>query len=271
MRAPATGLEIDDEGWLHVDLLFWRKHPFKTTLALCALVGAVTWGLTYHGHSMRGQLDHMDAAVTQLHAKSMLLDCSSAVVETIDPVPVRSPQLAHSVLTAHFAGKAIVEIGTRNGDGMQCFARVTKSAVAIEMDKPYCEKLRERAKTLPKGQNYSVACNKYQDYMPDADVYTWWQHPPRLLNEDVLAYLKQLQVQGKVRKHAVAALLFDHGFPKDVDSWFRLQNYATWMQAVKFNEDPNDCRRRSDLSARVCQRAKGVFTVALVPVAAYPG
>ena len=54
----------------------------------------------------------------------------------------------HSVLASRFHGLDVVEIGTHGGDGMNCFAQVAKSAVAIELDPRPCELLRERAKLL---------------------------------------------------------------------------------------------------------------------------
>ena len=76
------------------------------------------------------------------------VDCVELVPQPVDVVPIRSAQAVHSVLATRFRRKDIVEIGTRNGDGMDCFARVAHSAVAIEVDATYCLKLRERARTL---------------------------------------------------------------------------------------------------------------------------
>ena len=91
------------------------------------------------------------------------------------------------MLLSRFAGKDIAEIGTRNGDGMNCFARVTKAAYAIEMHPEYCRKLEVRAADL-KAQGfagYKVHCKKYQDGTPDVDIYTWWQQHPKLQDSEV--------------------------------------------------------------------------------------
>eukprot|EP00966_Prymnesium_polylepis_P206192 4777608-Prymnesium_polylepis.1 len=59
-------------------------------------------------------------------------DCSA--VTPVDAPPMRSPQAMHTLLaTRYFANRSVVEIGTRNGDGMLCFARTTASATAIEI------------------------------------------------------------------------------------------------------------------------------------------
>lgn len=55
------------------------------------------------------------------------------LVKPVDRSPDRSPQAVHSVLAARFVGQEVVEIGTHGGDGMNCFARFAKSAVAIEV------------------------------------------------------------------------------------------------------------------------------------------
>jgi hypothetical protein len=57
----------------------------------------------------------------------------SAAVRPVDAVPIRSPQAVHSVLASeYFAGKHIVEIGTRNGDGISCFSKTAASSIAFE-------------------------------------------------------------------------------------------------------------------------------------------
>ena len=80
-------------------------------------------------------------------AASHPVDCSQ-LVAPIDRSPQRSPQAVHSVLASRFHGLDMVEIGTRGGDGMNCFAQVARSAVAIEVDPRPCELLRKRAKSL---------------------------------------------------------------------------------------------------------------------------
>ena len=69
--------------------------------------------------------------------------CETAV-DPVDPSPIRSPQAVHTRLLRRFAGRDVVEIGTRHGDGLMCFARVTRSIVAVESDPIYCARLRHR-------------------------------------------------------------------------------------------------------------------------------
>ena len=75
------------------------------------------------------------------------IDCAALVPEPIDVVPIRSAQAIHTAMARRFAGRSLVEIGTRNGDGMSCFAQVASKATAIEMDKKYCAKLTARQST----------------------------------------------------------------------------------------------------------------------------
>ena len=191
-------------------------------------------------------------------------DCSS-LVPPIDPSPIRSPQAVHTAMLPYIAGKELLEIGTRNGDGMMCFARFAKSAVAVEMDLPYCAKLRQRSTVLmhTTSRNFSTRCARYQDDTPDADVYTWWQAVPRLRNEAVLSHLGLLQREGRIRASAEAVVLFDESHGPDLSSLRRLHRHFRWSERVRFDEfalclhllPPGHPDRRW------CKRARGIFTV----------
>ena len=71
--------------------------------------------------------------------------CQELVRTPMDVTPIRSPQAVHTFLLRKMANKDIVEIGTRNGDGMARFAQVARSARAIEMDAQYCARLHTRS------------------------------------------------------------------------------------------------------------------------------
>lgn len=201
------------------------------------------------------------------------VNCTRDVVP-VDPAPIRSPREIHTLLLSRFAGKDVAEIGTRNGDGMNCFARVTKSAVAIEMDQEYCRKLEVRAADLTaKGhRSYTVACRKYQDGTPDADIYTWWQQSPFLKNEELLDTLVSLQRQGKVRQGAEAVLLFDHKWEPDMKSLRRLETFMTWRANAIYNER-DFCYAavpKESVNYNFCKtRGAGTFTVAAIPLSKY--
>ena len=72
-------------------------------------------------------------------------NCSAMVPRPLYAAPVRSTQAVHSVLAGELVGLDVVEIGTRNGDGMSCFSQAAKSAVAIEMEPEYCASLERRS------------------------------------------------------------------------------------------------------------------------------
>ena len=150
------------------------------------------------------------------------MDCAAIVVSPVDASPVRSPQAVHSTLAPWFRGKEIVEIGTRNGDGLLCFAQFATAATAVEMDEHYCMRLRSRGKPAGPGRRgFNVSCSRYQSGTPDADVYTWWQQSPHLSNEEVLAHLCVEQQRGQVRASAWSAILFDH--------------YRNWLGVIENN------------------------------------
>ena len=214
-------------------------------------------------------------------AASHPVDCSQ-LVAPVDRSPQRSPQAVHSVLASRFRGLDMVEIGTHGGDGMNCFAQVARSAVAIEVDPRPCELLRKRAKSLvARGRGkYSVVCDTYQHSAIDADVYTWWREHP-LTNEGILRDLQRLQQRGQLRAGARAYPLFDHKWPSDMASWASLQPSATWHANVSFDE----CIGSSWAAARSSMRGPllpstqrrsggrcmGWFTVAEIPIAQWNG
>ena len=108
----------------------------------------------------------------------------------------------------------MVEIGTRNGDGMGCFARIARTALAIEYDAKYCRTLRRYATRL----NYTVACSDFRLASLDADVITWWQQSP-LTNEGVLQTLRDIQSRGRIRATAEALVVFDRSWRADMASF----------------------------------------------------
>ena len=155
------------------------------------------------------------------------MNCTLAVVP-VDTSPIRSPQAVHTALARRFAGQSLVEIGTRNGDGMACFAQVARSAVAIELSRPYCTKLQLRAAALREQQNgslgFNVSCGSYTSCratscaLPETwDYVTWWQQLPQLSNQGVLDYLREGQTTGRLRlsADAQAAMLFDLNWKVD--------------------------------------------------------
>lgn len=169
------------------------------------------------------------------------IDCARAVPSPVDASPIRSPQAVHTALLPHFRGLDIVEIGTRNGDGMACFARVAQHSTAIEIDKEYCNKLELQSAILQSehGARFAVHCADYRTASQvDADVFTWWQQAPHLVNLRVLTELRRRQLQGSIRPTAVAVMLFDRSWEADMKSMHHLSESGLlrWKEHVTFNE-----------------------------------
>lgn len=191
-------------------------------------------------------------------------DCQR-LVDPIDTPPIRSPLAVHSLIAHHARNKDIVEIGTRKGDGINCIARVTKSAIAVELDRGYCAVLRKRASELiaMRRGNYSVMCTDFRKGCPDADLYTWWQQGRSLENYRTLDFLNREQSAGRIRMSAEAVILFDHSWSHDLHSLQRLRPHLSWITNVSFDE----VRLCHHLSARgvknpLCRsRAQGKFSV----------
>ena len=185
----------------------------------------------------------------------------------MDFSPNRSPQAAHDVMLQHFTGKEVVEIGTHAGDGLSCFAQAAKRATGIECCKRDCNSLRARAGELGASglRAYEVLCADYRIAPAnlDADVFTWWQHPPHLWNHRILAELRLRQLQGSVRMNAVAVFLADRSFAKDMASWRSFEGQFLWQETVKFDEVAlcHGLQNGSSRGAASCSRARGAFNV----------
>ena len=204
------------------------------------------------------------------------MNCTVAVVP-VDSSPIRSPQAVHTSLARRFAGRSIVEIGTRNGDGMACFAQVARSAVAIELSRPYCTKLQLRAAALRGQQNgglgFNVSCGSYTSCratscaLPETwDYVTWWQQLPHLSNRGVLEFLREQQKAGKLRlpADAQAVMLFDLHWKVDRQSWASLHKQVAWSEEVAFDEQ---LQCEAAHGKKLCARAKGVFRIAGIAIA----
>jgi hypothetical protein len=207
--------------------------------------------------------------------------CETAVPSPSDVVPIRSPQAVHSFVAARVAGKSLVEIGTRNGDGMNCFTLHAKQATAIEISEPYCRSLERRSAQIEAahpGHGYKVTCADYRTGgVLDADVITWWEQYP-LENVPGLRHLLREQRAGRIRQEAEAILLFDPKWFMDLEGWERLCPLAAWSAQIPFNERPRCLRSRGIPRGGVekcteprrcpetCERAHGYFIVAGIPV-----
>ena len=155
------------------------------------------------------------------------INCTE-LIRPRDPSPIRSPQNIHSWLSERFAGLEIVEIGTRNGDGMACFAQTARAAIAVEIDRHYCEILRKRAARLAQrgSGNFTVVCQDYRKAHLDGDIFTWWEQAPFLTNQAAIQHLRREVHAGRVRPSAQAVVLFDMSWQEDVDSLKQLISQA---------------------------------------------
>lgn len=210
-------------------------------------------------------------------ANEVTVNCSREVVEVFDSPPIRSPQAVHSLIASMVRGKELVEIGTRNGDGMACFARTARQATALEIEPVYCKKLQERADAQASlaglHGHFNVSCQPYQTACPDADVYTWWEQLPHLKNKVALSHLAGLCSAGKIRRSAEAIVIFDTSWREDMGTLASIKRHATLLRRVEYDEQVT-CRtlyaERLSTKPTFCRRARGAFVVARIPLAKYP-
>ena len=185
-------------------------------------------------------------------------NCSTLVTPPLDYTPVRSPQAVHSVLARHFRHRDVIELGTRFGDGMMCFAQVASNATAVERDVSLCEILRERSAGLRNrtGHSFTTICSRFQEVERlDADYFTWWMGSSEL-NGIILEDLRMRYAAGRIRKHATALVLFE---AVDQD-WPRLRHLSRWSEDVDFDER-SLTRKLAHRKPWMVGRANGTMTV----------
>ena len=184
-------------------------------------------------------------------------NCSALVTSPLDYAPVRSPQAVHSVLAHHFRHRDVIELGTRFGDGIMCFAQVAGNAAAVERDESYCKILRERSAGLRNrtDHGFTTICSRFQEVEHlDADYFTWWMGSE--LNGILLEDLRMRYAAGRIRKHATALVLFE---AVDQD-WPRLRHLSRWSEDVDFDER-SLTRKLAHRKPWMVGRANGTMTV----------
>ena len=210
------------------------------------------------------------------------IDCE-ATIQPMDISPIRSPLAVHTVLARRFAGKDVVEIGTRMGDAIACFAMVARTAVAVEVLPKYCKALANRtSRANTHAGSFGIACGDYRNASLDADYITWWQQAPGLVNEATLSHLHQELMAGRIRRGASALVLFDPSESEDASSFEQIRSAnrnsraVEWVELVEYDERAL-CEERHRLKPpskknakwQSCDRAQGAFAVASIRLARY--
>ena len=129
---------------------------------------------------------------------------------------------------------SVVEIGTRNGDGVACWAHFAKTVTAVEMDKRYCQRLRER-QSAAGAAAFDVVCSPFpsgwsaHSAWSQTDVFTWW-----VGGDGNKKLLKQLtNSSSRFAAHAEAVILFDTRYNIDLLSWNALRPWAKWTRSAQ--------------------------------------
>ena len=138
--------------------------------------------------------------------------CEGLPGQIADLFPIRSPLAVADFLSAQVRGRAFAEIGTRNGDVLNCVSHFAKSVTAIEMDPPYCTALRARG--------FGVACKQFELILPDefplADVYYWWPSDAGGQNE---LWLRIIAMNLRLRGHRASVFIgCDSHWKPDMDT-----------------------------------------------------
>ena len=150
---------------------------------------------------------------------------------TVDMYPIRSPLAVADFLAPRVRGKALCEIGTRNGDIAACLAHHASSVTAIEMDRVYCRKLRARG--------LHVLCRPVEEVRPQdfagCEVYFWWPMDAETQNE---AWLRLIQATHRtLGTNATVFVAHDTHYRKDMVTLPRLaKHYGAQISRVFFDE-----------------------------------
>ena len=201
------------------------------------------------GRTSRRALLHLALLSAPTLAVEQQLDCEQEVTP-VDIVPIRSPQSVHTALARIFAGQSIIEIGTRNGDGMECYARVARHAVAIEIERSYCPTLMTRSAQMQRvktghghgHRNFTVRCESYE-----ATPMAVFEHADYVegfmghteVNVHILRFLSSHS--DRLRPHFEALILHDHDAGECQISLALLKPFATWHEVVAAT--PLECAR----------------------------
>ena len=138
--------------------------------------------------------------------------------EVRDTSPTRSPLIVADHLIEHSRGKVIFEIGTRNGDILDCVSRHAAHAYSVEIVREYCDVLEARGLTVLCQDVMKV---NISDLPHIPDVFFWWPMKAQTQNEMWLEYIRE-QLGTCAPGNRTAIIAFDHKWKNDVDSKVRM-------------------------------------------------
>ena len=139
------------------------------------------------------------------------LSCSSVLTSTIDRPPIRSPFAVMDFIASMAANKTFVEIGSRNGDLIECVSHVTRSAASIEADKRYCKTLAQRA--AESGGRWTSTCalfsaNHIAALKSSLAAQYYFAWVPQHIDVEFLANFQTLQRRNEIPLGATITLGF---------------------------------------------------------------
>lgn len=138
--------------------------------------------------------------------------------QTRDTSPVRSPLIVADHLIEYSRGKVIFEIGTRNGDILECVSRHAAHAYSVEISREYCNVLEERGLTVICQDVKKV---NISDLPHIPDIFFWWPMQAEKQNEAWLTYISQ-QLRSAMPGDRTAVIAFDNKWKADVDNKARM-------------------------------------------------
>ena len=195
------------------------------------------------------------------------IDCEHSVPRTSTSMPIRSPQVAHSILAWQAMGRRVVEIGSSAGDVTMCLAATASHVDAIEIDNATCQKLVWRRDMA--GASFNMHCRNFSqvpvNVWAQADYITWWIGGLRE-NLQVLGWLHSIREQ----LHHRVQVVMVHGSAQKYDmvSFEHFRPLMSWVNStdIPYSEKQQCCEhmRASGIvstSHWTCARASGQMHV----------
>lgn len=125
-------------------------------------------------------------------------------------VPLRSPLAVQSIIANMSKGLNIIEIGTREGNTVNCYRHYASSVLAIEINNDYCKSLY----TIP---NISVICPTNVFKVPkqlNKDAITFWTGEYE--DEKIINFILSRKKLGIINKSVRLWTFVDHQLREEV-------------------------------------------------------
>ena len=158
----------------------------------------------------------------------------SRVTRPVDKAPFRASftVIEHVATLVH--GKSMVEIGSRNGDALDCLSHFARNTCGMEVEPQHCALLQKRAHESH--GRFSVLCTEFPaPTTPNAEVYyTWVRY---FFDAYFIWSFRRLQDEGAINASSQLIMGFAGGeFPAENQMWRQMQPFASSFAKCPYND-----------------------------------